>query len=987
MASLPTLYRQHQGKESDKWSLYLSEYDRLFSDYRDRPVRLLEIGVQNGGSLELWSAYFPNALHIVGCDINPECVRLRYADQRISVVVGDANTDGVEARIAAACPGFDLILDDGSHRSDDIVRSFVRYFPRLVDGGLFVVEDLHCSYWGAFKGGLYDPASSMAFFKGLIDVINHQHWGVAASSKSVLDRFETEYGVEVSEPLLRRIHSIEFVNSLCVIRKDAPAANLLGERVIAGADGSVAGRHTDLNGSASAPADERDNPWSTPPKLLKESLATAQAELMSTGDELRAARSRIEALTTDLEQSSQRGETAEMQLAETRGQVHCAQSTIKSLTTELGHAQQWLVKSEQAMAEQARRLANMESRLQQTLSSTSWRLTTPVRRLQDWNRTRLAARRRRMGREVAASPSESTNVAACASGYGAWINLYDVVDDSTRDRMRQHIDTLPNAPLISVVMPTYNANPTWLRAAIDSVKSQIYPHWELCIADDASTVPEALAALRSCTEGDPRIKTAFRKDNGHISAASNTALALATGEWIVLMDHDDLLSEHALFWIADAIAKQPHVRLIYSDEDKIGESGVRVEPYFKPDWNIDLFYSQNMFSHLGAYEAELVRTVGGFRVGLEGSQDYDLVLRCLEHVSAGQVHHVPKVLYHWRVHPQSTAHSTDAKPYAELAGQRALNEHFQRAGIRGRVEPISIGYRVRYELPPELPLVSLVIPTRNGVELVRQCIESIVERTTYKHYEIILVDNGSDDPEALAYFAAMQASGVLRVLRVDGEFNFSALNNAAVAAARGEIVGLLNNDTEVISPDWLSEMVSIALQPGVGAVGARLWYPNHTLQHGGVVLGVGGVASHAHKGFARGQNGYFGRAALIQSFSAVTAACLVIRKDRYEAVLGLNEVDLKVAFNDVDFCLRLREAGYRNVWTPYAELIHHESATRGTDIAPEKQVRFASEVEYMMRRWGELLRFDPAYNPNLTLSADDFGYAWSPRQRIDMSLL
>ena len=973
MTSLQVLYQQHQGKESDKWSLYLSEYDRLLTDHRQRPVRLLEIGVQNGGSLEIWSTYFPNALQIVGCDINPDCTRLRYDDQRISVVVGDANTDEVEAGIAAICPAFDLILDDGSHRSDDIVHSFARYFPRLSDGGLFIVEDLHCSYWGDFKGGLFDPTSSMAFFRRLTDVINHQHWGLAASRKSVLDSFAHEYGVDISEVLLSHIHSIEFVNSLCVIRKNAPSANLLGERVIAGTDGAIAGRHAELHRSLPVLADERTNRWSTPAPVLEEALAAAQAELS-------AARAELASLNTSLERGTSKALVLEDRL-------RAAQSRISASKADHERERQSRVATEARLADLARQSAAAQARLQQALSSTSWRLTKPVRWLQDWNRARRAARRRRMGREVAdtALPA-ATNGATRAADYGAWIRLYDVINDDARARMRQRIAALPNPPLISVVMPTYDADPTWLRAAIDSVRAQIYPHWELCIADDASTSTEAHEALKAYADSDARIKVVFRPENGHISAASNTALALATGEWIVLMDHDDLLSEHALFWIADAIAKHPHVQLIYSDEDKISEAGVRSDPHFKSDWNVDLFYSYNLFSHLGAYQAELVHKVGGFQVGLEGSQDYDLVLRCLEHVSTDQVHHVPKVLYHWRVHAQSTASSGDAKPYAQLAGERALNEHFQRTGIHARVEHVGIGYRVRYELPTTLPLVSLVIPTRNAVELVRQCVGSIVERTTYGHYEIILVDNGSDDPEALEYFAAMQAAGVLRVIRDDGEFNYSALNNRAVAAARGEVVGLINNDIEVIAPDWLSDMVSIALQPGVGAVGARLWYPNRTLQHGGVVLGVGGVANHAHKGVPQGRHGYFGRAALIQSFSAVTAACLVVRKDRYEAVRGLNETDLKVAFNDVDFCLRLREAGFRNVWTPYAELVHHESATRGSDMAPEKRQRFVSEVDYMMQRWGELLRFDPAYNPNLTLLSEDFGYAWPPRERPDMKL-
>ncbi len=917
--SLQTLYSQHQGKQSDRWSLYLSEYDRILTDHRQQPVRLLEIGVQNGGSLEIWSSYFPAAQQIVGCDINPECAQLRYDDARVSVVVGDANTDEAEARIAAICPNFDLVIDDGSHRSDDIARSFARYFPRLADGGIFIAEDLHCSYWAAFKGGLFDPTSSMAFFRRLTDVINHQHWGLAASRSSVLDIFASEYGIDISEELLSHVHSVEFVNSMCVIRKNVPSANVLGKRILAGSSSSVVEQPAGLNGSFPGPVDERSNPWSTPPQSIEELQAKTQAELMS------------------------------------------LDARIVSLTASLESAQ---------------------ARLEQTLASKSWRLTQPVRWLQDWNRARLAERRQRMGRDVATRPL----AAARTSHYASWISLYDVVNDDSRARMRRHIARLPRVPLISIVMPTYNANPTWLRAAIDSVRNQIYPHWELCIADDASTSPESLAALRSCAAGDPRIKTAFREENGHISAASNTALGLATGEWIVLMDHDDLLSEHALFWIADAIAKRPDVALIYSDEDKVSEAGVRSDPYFKPDWNIDLFYSHNLFSHLGAYKAELVRKVGGFRLGLEGSQDYDLVLRCLEHVSTAEIHHVPKVLYHWRVHAHSTAHSNDAKPYAVVAGETALNEHFLRVGIRGRAGYVGPGYRVRYELPPELPLVSLVIPTRNALKLIRQCVESIVERTTYRHYEIILVDNGSDEPEALAYFAAMQSAGVLRILRDDGEFNYSALNNRAVAAARGAVIGLVNNDIEVISPDWLSEMVSIALQPGVGAVGARLWYANRTLQHGGVVLGFGGVAGHAHKNLPEGKFGYCGRAALVQSFSAVTGACLIIRKDRYEAVQGLNETDLKVEFNDVDFCLRLQEAGLRNVWTPYAELLHHESGTRGSDNTPDKRKRHIAEVGYLIRRWGKSLPFDPAYNPNLTLRTEDFSYAWPPRERPDMKL-
>lgn len=563
--------------------------------------------------------------------------------------------------------------------------------------------------------------------------------------------------------------------------------------------------------------------------------------------------------------------------------------------------------------------------------------------------------------------------------YAAWVQAHDTLSETQRNRIVERVAAMTSTPLISVAMPTYNPDPVWLRAAIESVRSQLYPHWELCIADDASPSQAVRDMLRQYSESDARIKVVFRPKNGHISVASNSALEVASGAWIALMDHDDLLAEHALFWVAECIGTHPDARLIYSDEDKIDELDQRSDPYFKPGWNIDLFRSHNMFSHLGVLATDLVREVGGFRQGMEGSQDWDLVLRCIERIDPCQVQHVPRVLYHWRVHAESTARSMNAKPYAAVAGERALNEHFERTGTRARAEYVGFGYRARYALPDPAPLVSLIIPTRNALTLMRQCIESIVAKTLYPNYEIIIVDNGSDDAAALAYFAQLAARPNIRVLREDRAFNYSALNNTAVAQARGELVALVNNDIEVISPEWLSEMVSLAMQPGVGAVGARLWFPDETLQHGGVVLGIGSVAGHANKGLPRGLNGYAGRAALIQSFSAVTAACLVVRKALYDEVGGLDEVHLKVAFNDIDFCLRLREAGYRNLWTPYAELLHHESATRGDDVAPEKRARFEQETAYMRSRWADLMRHDPAYNPNLTVLSEDFGYAWPPR--------
>lgn len=563
--------------------------------------------------------------------------------------------------------------------------------------------------------------------------------------------------------------------------------------------------------------------------------------------------------------------------------------------------------------------------------------------------------------------------------YAKWIGLYDTLTDDNRKFLRGRSKAFAKRPLISFVMPVYNPNVQWLQQAIESVQAQLYEHWELCIADDASTNPEVAKLLKKLAAKDKRIKLTLREKNGHISAASNSALELATGEWIALIDHDDLISEHALYHVVDAINEHPECRMIYSDEDKIDEENRRCDPYFKCDWNPDLFYSQNMFCHLGVYHADLVREVKGFRVGLEGSQDYDLALRCIERISPAQVHHIPKVLYHWRVHAESTASSGDAKPYAVIAGERALNEHFERTGVAATTNFSVYGYRTTYALPDTLPLVTLIIPTRNGLALLKQCVDSILEKTKYSHYEILIMDNGSDDPATLQYLSTVQKRTNVRVIRDDSPFNYSKLNNDAVKAARGTVVGLLNNDVEVVNGEWLTEMVSHALRPEVGAVGARLWYPDDTLQHGGVIIGIGGVAGHAHKHFKKNDAGYFSRAMLTQALSAVTAACLIIRKEVYQSVGGLNEKDLHVAFNDVDFCLRVRDAGYRNIWTPYAELYHHESATRGMEDTPAKKARFEKEVLYMQKFWGESLKYDPAYSPNLTIEHEDFSLAWPPR--------
>lgn len=564
--------------------------------------------------------------------------------------------------------------------------------------------------------------------------------------------------------------------------------------------------------------------------------------------------------------------------------------------------------------------------------------------------------------------------------YTEWVRRYDALDARHRQGFIERIENFGQLPLISIVLPTYNTPAKYLQQAIASVKSQLYGHWELCIADDASSEPAVRQILQDAARSDARIKVTYRELNGHISACSNSALQLATGQFVALLDHDDLLAETALFRIAEAINAHPDAQLIYSDEDKIDESNRRYEPYFKSGFNYELLLAQNMISHLGVYRTERLRELGGFRAGFEGAQDYDLALRMIERVPAEQIIHVPYVLYHWRAIAGSTAWGEDEKDYAADAGRKAVAEHLARRGLVAEVMPAQEAAslnRVRFACPAPQPMVSIIIPTRDRAELLGMCLDSLVRRSTYANYEVIIVDNGSTEAATAELFARLPKDR-FRVVRDDTPFNFSGLNNRAAKLARGELLCLMNNDIEILTPEWLEEMVSFACQAEIGCVGARLWYPDGRLQHGGVILGLGGVAGHAHKYLPKGDLGYFRRAVLHQSLSAVTAACLLVRREVFEEMGGIEE-QLAVAFNDIDFCLRVGQAGYRNVWTPYAEMVHHESASRGQENTAAKQARFAAEVAFVQARWGRALLEDPAYSPNLTLDSEDFAYAWPPR--------
>ena len=571
-------------------------------------------------------------------------------------------------------------------------------------------------------------------------------------------------------------------------------------------------------------------------------------------------------------------------------------------------------------------------------------------------REALAAR----GRDAPAGLDELAQAYGAAlahvdMSYAAWIRQYEFPPERYAELAKAQA-TWRARPTVSLIAPG-GALPGPL---VESLKAQVYPHWELWIAGD---VPGP---------ADPRIRR-FEAPAATLAAAANAALAAASGELFAVLDGPAVLHPLALHYVAQEALGHPEAGLVYTDEDSLGEDGARCDPWFKCEPNLELLLAHDMVGRLACYRTGVLREAGGMREGFEGAEAYDTVLRVMDRIGAARVRHVPRVLAHARKSepPETRAESS----------RRAVAEHLARTGVAGEVMPAPGGQpgmqRVRFPLPDPAPTVTIVIPTRDRPDLLRTCIASIIGRTEYQGWRILVMDNGSKEQETLDLFEHYRGLGV-EIIRDESEFNYSALNNRAVAAATTDFVCLMNNDIEVLASHWLEEMVSMAARPGVGAVGARLWYPDFRLQHAGLVIGIAGLAGYPHKLLPQGEPGYACRAILHQSFSAVTAACLVVRRSIYEEVGGLDE-QLPVAFNDLDFCLRLLEAGYRNVWTPYAELVHHESASRGSDFAPDKVLRLAKDIAFIRRRWGDRLFSDPAYSPNLTLDAEDFALAWPPR--------
>jgi GT2 family glycosyltransferase len=631
----------------------------------------------------------------------------------------------------------------------------------------------------------------------------------------------------------------------------------------------------------------------------------------------------------------------------------------------------------------------LETELATIRSSAGWQLVAALRRLQHRAFPPSTARRRvlrfgirgvaacvRLGplaalRRLARDPRRLWAEVSSAGidpfrldrQYQVWLAQH-ALTPARRQAIRDEIESFAYRPVVSLVMPVFNVKEEWLRGAVESVLGQLYPHWELCLVDDASTAPHIGPTLREFAGADARVTLRVLERNEGICGASNHALALATGEFVGLLDHDDTLTEDALYEVVKRLNADPRLDFLYTDHDIRDARGRRVRPFFKPDWSPDLLESMNYITHLCVFRRELVERLGGLRPGYEGSQDYDLILRVSDVTS--RIAHIPRPLYSWGEAPTSVVADPGSKPYAHEAGRRALRDALARRGVRGDVVN-GLGAPYRYRVKRAIqgtPLVSVVIPTRDNWRLLDRCLRGLETRTAYRALEVLVVDNDSREPGTVSYLARLP----YRVVRYPHPFDFARMNNLAAAEARGEYLLLLNDDTEVIEPHWLEAMLEHAQRPEVGAVGAKLLFPNRTIQHAGVIVGIHGKAGHAFWGFPADHPGYYDLARVVRNCSAVTAACLLTRKALFDELGGFDEA-FAIPYNDVDLCLRMRERGYLVVYTPYAVLYHHQSASRG----PYDPVKDRQYEELLRQRWKRVFEAgDPYYNPHLTLEGFDF---------------
>lgn len=944
------------------------------------PRTVLDAGCAMG---HLVAALRDRGIEAYGVDISKYAISKVREDIRPFCKVGSLT----EPLPAGLPDRYDLVVtvEVLEHLYEDEGRQAIRNICKLTDEVLFTstpddfTEPTHVNvqqreYW-----------CRVFFENGFVDDLNYRPRYL--TSHALLFRRSANMGRQI-EDYERNIRISECVHqqetahwSKAVEDKERHIQNITAQH--AAENAAWAGRQNEWA--------EKENEWRQEKQRLEASAASEmdrmQRALRSKETECETQAKEADGLRTELtcckEQyraSAEQCETLETELAQYKDQYHASADRCGTLEAELAHYKEHYhaaIGQREALKIQ---LAGVQNAYSAISNAFFWKITKPFR-------VCLDALKRIFGK-VAFFRLMGKGI-RCLHENG-WSYTWHKVKNKLKHRQEytaltntplfteeeleaQRTEVFPRSIKFSIVVPLYNTPEKFLHEMIRSVIDQTYADWELCMADGSDEAHGNVERIcRQYMRKDLRIKYQRLEENLGISGNTNACLEMATGDYIGLFDHDDLLHPAALHEVMRAICEQD-ADFIYTDENTFHEKPEDAFcPHFKPDYAPDTLRSYNYICHFTVFSRELLDEVGNFRREFDGSQDYDMVLRLTE--KASKIVHIPEILYFWRAHSGSTAGDISAKPYTMDAARRALGEHLDRVGLVGEVEDSSIPstYRIKYTISG-CPKVSIVIPNMDHADTLRTCISSILEKTTYENFEIVIIENNSRKEETFAYYDELKTDPRIQIVTWEGKFNYSAINNFGVReAATGEYILLLNNDIEVITPDWLQEMLMFAQRPDVGAVGAMLYYPDDTIQHAGVVLGIGGVAGHAHKYFPRGDFGYMSRATIAQDLSVVTAACVMLPRTVWDEVGGLDET-FEVAFNDVDLCMRIRKAGYLIVWTPYAELYHYESKSRGAEDTPEKKKRFEGEVRRFQARWkSELAAGDPYYNPNLTLVREDF---------------
>lgn len=952
--------------------------DRIVADIH--PKTVLDAGCAMG---YLVAALRDRGVEAYGVDISAYAISKVREDVRPFCKVGSLT----EPLPAGLPDRYDLVVtvEVLEHLYEDEGRQAIRNICKLTDEVLFTstpddfTEPTHVNvqqreYW------------CRAFFEnGFMDDINYRPTYLTAHAllfrrSANIERQVEDYerNIRISE-CARQQESARW--SKAVEDKERHIQNITAQH--AAENAAWAGRQNEWA--------EKENEWlqekqrleasaASEMERLQQALRSKEAECETQAKEADGLRTELTCCKEQYRAAAHQCETLETELAQYKDQYHTSADRCGTLEAELAHYKEHYHAAIGQREVLKTQLAEVQNAYSAISNAFFWKITKPLR-------VCLDALKRIFGK-VAFFRLMGKGI-RCLHENG-WSYTWHKVKNKLKHRQEytaltntplfteeeleaQRAEVFPRSIKFSIVVPLYNTPEKFLHEMIRSVIDQTYADWELCMADGSDEAHGNVERIcRQYMRKDLRIKYQRLEENLGISGNTNACLEMATGDYIGLFDHDDLLHPAALHEVMRAICEQD-ADFIYTDENTFHEKPEDAFcPHFKPDYAPDTLRSYNYICHFTVFSRELLDEVGKFRREFDGSQDYDMVLRLTE--KASRIVHIPEILYFWRAHGGSVAGDISAKPYTLDAARRALGEHLDRVGLVGEVEDSSIPstYRIKYAISG-WPKVSIVIPNMDHADTLRTCISSILEKTTYENFEIVIIENNSRKEETFAYYDELKTDPRIQIVTWEGKFNYSAINNFGVReAATGEYILLLNNDIEVITPDWLQEMLMFAQRPDVGAVGAMLYYPDDTIQHAGVVLGIGGVAGHAHKYFPRGDFGYMSRATIAQDLSVVTAACVMLPRTVWDEVGGLDET-FEVAFNDVDLCMRIRKAGYLIVWTPYAELYHYESKSRGAEDTPEKKKRFEGEVRRFQARWkSELAAGDPYYNPNLTLVREDF---------------